>query len=147
MADVGQVPIEEVSVEETWTRLAGQRDAWLVDVRTVAELAFVGVPDLSSLGKPLFRVEWQHFPDNRTNPAFVPQLDEQLQRGGVGRNDEILFICRSGGRSLMAARAMAAAGYTRCRNVTHGFEGPLDPQRHRGRLQGWKARGLAWSQG
>jgi rhodanese-related sulfurtransferase len=105
------------------------------------------VPDLSSLGKPLFRVEWQHFPENRTNPAFVPQLDEQLQRGGVGRNDEILFICRSGGRSLMAARAMAAAGYTRCRNVTHGFEGPLDPQRHRGRLQGWKARGLAWSQG
>jgi rhodanese-related sulfurtransferase len=136
-----------VSVEETWTRLAGQRDAWLVDVRTMAELAFVGVPDLSSLGKPLFRVEWQHFPENRTNPAFVPQLDEQLQRGGVGRNDEILFICRSGGRSLMAARAMAAAGYTRCRNVTHGFEGPLDPQRHRGRLQGWKARGLAWSQG
>jgi rhodanese-related sulfurtransferase len=147
VTDATGSPIEEVSVLDTWSRLASDPKAVLVDVRTMAEWAFVGVPDLSKLGKPLLRVEWQGFPDNRANAVFVPQLVEQLTRNGIGQDDEILFICRSGGRSLMAARAMAAAGYSRCRNVTHGFEGPLDPERHRGRLEGWKARGLAWSQG
>ena len=42
---------------------------------------------------------------------------------------------------------MAAAGFTRCRNVADGFEGPLDPNRHRGQLGGWKAKGLPWAQG
>jgi hypothetical protein len=42
---------------------------------------------------------------------------------------------------------MAAAGYTRCRNVADGFEGPLDAERHRGKLGGWKAKGLPWAQG
>ena len=37
---------------------------------------------------------------------------------------------------------MATAGYRSCRNVADGFEGPLDPKRHRGQLGGWKARGL-----
>jgi hypothetical protein len=47
----------------------------------------------------------------------------------------------------MAARAMAARGYLRCRNIAGGFEGPLDPDRHRGQLGGWKAKGLPWTQG
>jgi hypothetical protein len=47
----------------------------------------------------------------------------------------------------MAAEAMTNAGYRRCRNVADGFEGPLDANRHRGRVAGWKAAGLAWVQG
>ena len=42
---------------------------------------------------------------------------------------------------------MAAAGFMRCRNVADGFEGPLDPNRHRGQLGGWKAKGLALGAG
>jgi hypothetical protein len=41
---------------------------------------------------------------------------------------------------------MASAGHTRCRNVVEGFEGPLDADSHRGRLSGWKAKGLPWAQ-
>jgi len=81
------------------------------------------------------------------NTAFVERLTEALAPTGADRDSELLFICRSGQRSLKAAQAMAAAGYARCRNVADGFEGPLDPNRHRGQLGGWKAKGLPWAQG
>jgi hypothetical protein len=41
---------------------------------------------------------------------------------------------------------MAAMGYHACHNVAGGFEGPLDDERHRGTVGGWKAAGLAWLQ-
>jgi len=63
------------------------------------------------------------------------------------RSDDLFFICRSGSRSLAAAKAMAAAGYRACHNVAGGFEGPLDDERHRGYAEGWKAAGLPWLQG
>ena len=139
--------IEEVSVEDTFVRLSDDANSVLVDVRTKAEWAFVGVPDLSGIGKRPILVEWQSFPDNRVDPGFVEHLKEALVQAGRDQTCELLFICRSGGRSLMAARAMQAAGFARCRNVATGFEGGLDPDRHRGRLGGWKASGLPWVQG
>ena len=147
MGEPASTVIEEVPVEDALARLTKSANTVLIDVRTKAEWAFVGVANLASLGKQPILVEWQGFPDNRVNPAFVEQLAEALNRVGADQNSELLFICRSGGRSLMAARAMASAGYTRCRNVTEGFEGGLDPDRHRGRLGGWKAQGLPWVQG
>lgn len=143
----GDVQIESVSVDETWARLEGDAASVLIDVRTGAEWAFVGLPDLSSLGKRPVLVEWQEFPGNQVNKAFVHRLAEALAAIGASKDSQLLFLCRSGGRSLSAARAMAAAGYTRCLNVADGFEGPLDPNRHRGTLGGWKAMKLPWVQG
>jgi rhodanese-related sulfurtransferase len=143
----GEVQADSVSVEEAWQRLKREADSVLIDVRTGAEWAYVGLPDLSSIGKRPVLVEWQDFPGNRVNQAFVARLAEALAAIGANTNSELLFLCRSGGRSLSAARAMAAAGYARCRNVADGFEGPLDPNRHRGTLGGWKAKGLPWVQG
>lgn len=105
------------------------------------------MPDVTSLGRRLLLVEWLTFPDNRANPDFVPQLDQQLTEAGAGKNSQLYFICRSGGRSLQAAKAMVAAGYQNCHNVAEGFEGPLDGDRHRGRQSGWKVEGLPWVQG
>ena len=143
----GEVHIDSLPVEETWTRLGQDAGSVLVDVRTGAEWAFVGLPDLTSVGKRPVLVEWQEFPVKRVNQAFVSQLSEALAAVGANKDTELFFLCRSGGRSLRAAQAMAAAGYTRCRNVADGFEGPLDPNRHRGSLGGWKANGLPWAQG
>jgi rhodanese-related sulfurtransferase len=134
-------------VEDAWGRLKSDAGSVLIDVRTIAEWAYVGLPDLSSIGKRPVLVEWQGFPDDRLNTAFVERVSEALNPLGATRDSELLFICRSGQRSLKAARAMAEAGYTRCLNVTDGFEGPLDPSRHRGKLGGWKAKGLPWTQG
>lgn len=141
------VPIESISVDETWERLKRDASAVLIDVRTIAEWAYVGLPDLSSINKRPVLVEWQSFPDERLNTAFTDRLAEALGPLGATKDSELFFICRSGSRSLKAARAMAAVGYSRCRNVAEGFEGPLDSDRHRGRLGGWKAKGLPWVQG
>jgi rhodanese-related sulfurtransferase len=142
----GAVGIDDVMVEEVWARLKSDPKAVLVDVRTKAEWSFVGVPDLSSVGKKLHLVEWQTFPAGQVDPQFADKLTSVLEASSVGKDDEIFFICRSGGRSMSAARAMAAKGYLRCRNVADGFEGPLDPRRHRGGTGGWKSAGLPWSQ-
>lgn len=143
----GEVHIDSLSVEETWARLQRDPGSVLIDVRTNAEWAYVGLPDLSSVGKKPVLVEWQEFPGDRLNAAFVDRLADALAAIGANKDSELFFICRSGGRSLRAARAMTAAGFSRCRNVEAGFEGPLDPNRHRGRLGGWKAKGLPWQQG
>jgi len=138
--------IEAVSVTEVWSRLSGDANSVLVDVRTSAEWSYVGVPDLSSLGKQPILVEWQTFPGGIANDDFAAQLGATLAQSGVAKDAEIFFICRSGVRSKRAAGAIMEAGYMHCRNVADGFEGPLDPSRHRGRAGGWKAAGLPWVQ-
>lgn len=141
------IHIVDVDVQEVWKRLQEDPAAVLIDVRTRAEWSYVGVPELSSTGKQPILIEWQTFPDNRVDPGFVERLSETLEAAGVSNQAELFFICRSGGRSRMAAQAMAAAGYAACRNVADGFEGPLDASRHRGQTAGWKAAGLPWAQG
>lgn len=147
MSFVEDVQVRDVPVEGVWSRLKDDTGSILIDVRTRAEWAFVGLPDLSELGKRVVTVEWQTFPDNRIDPDFVGHLSTQLDRLDVAKDAELFFICRSGGRSRMAAEAMTAAGYSKCHNVADGFEGPLDASRHRGRAAGWKAQGLPWMQG
>lgn len=137
----------DVAVAAVWERLKGDPKAVLVDVRTKPEWTYVGVADLSEIGKQPILIEWQTYPDGSIDGEFAARLSARLGEAGTGKDDEIFFICRSGARSRSAAVAMRQAGYTRCRNVADGFEGPLDPARHRGRLGGWKAAGLSWVQG
>jgi rhodanese-related sulfurtransferase len=127
---------------EAWKILSDSEKAALVDVRSEAEWNFVGVPDLSPLGKRPLLVQWQTFPTMTQNPDFVKNLAAAVPE----KDTPLLFLCRSGGRSRAAAMAMTAAGYTRCYNVADGFEGNPDASRHRGKLAGWKASGLPWMQ-
>ena len=57
----------------------------------------------------------------------------------------LVFVCRSGVRSVAAAHAATAAGLGRSYNVIDGFEGGLDAEGHRG-TTGWRAAGLPWRQ-
>ena len=141
------IHIEDVAPTATWARLEADPRAVLVDVRTRAEWAFVGVPDLSPLGRQVITLEWQSFPESRIDPNFADRVAAVLKAAGTEKTDEVFFICRSGGRSRMAADVMAEAGFNRSRNVAEGFEGPLDAGRRRGRVAGWKAAGLPWVQG
>lgn len=139
--------VDDVPVAETWARLETDNTAVLIDVRTKAEWTFVGVPDLSALGRQVVTLEWQTFPDSRVDPGFADRLAGQLEAAGLGKDTELFFLCRTGGRSRSAAEVMTAAGYGRCHNVADGFEGPLDASRQRGKVAGWKAAGLPWAQG
>ena len=143
----GDKAVDAVDVEATWQRLASRPSSQLIDVRTRAEWAYVGLPDLGPIGKRAVLVEWQTFPDQAVDPRFAERLAGELRALGVQLDDDLFFICRSGSRSLAAAKAMAAAGYPACHNVAGGFEGPLDDERHRGSAGGWKAAGLPWLQG
>lgn len=139
--------VDGVDVATAWKGLKEHPRAQLVDVRTRAEWTYVGIPDLGPLGKRAVLVEWQTFPDQSVDPRFAERLANELEALGVQKDDNLFFICRSGSRSLAAARAMASVGYRACHNVTEGFEGPLDDERHRGSADGWKAAGLPWLQG
>lgn len=104
-------------------------------------MAVRGVPDLSALSRDVVFVEWNRT-DGTRNQGFV----EDLQAAGVTPGERpVVFLCRSGNRSIGAAEAATAAGIGPSYNILDGFEGDLDEQRHRGRT-GWKAVGLPWRQ-
>ncbi|HLW91954.1 MAG TPA: rhodanese-like domain-containing protein [Roseiarcus sp.] len=136
----------DVSVAEAYSLLERDKNAVLVDVRTKAEWAYVGIPDLSNIGKETVLIEWQEFPTMKVNAEFSARLDEILREQGVEADAPLLFLCRSGARSRAAAIAMTRTGRQRCYNIESGFEGPLDDRRRRGALEGWKAHGLPWAQ-
>ncbi|HKU94794.1 MAG TPA: rhodanese-like domain-containing protein [Vineibacter sp.] len=133
----------DVSPANAWRMLEEISQATLIDVRTAAEWAYVGTPDMRTLGKALVTVEWQTFPSMQIDPDFVAKVTEHV---GANRDMPLLMLCRSGVRSAAAAKAMTAAGYRCCLNVASGFEGTLDDAGHRGVTSGWKADGLPWSQ-
>jgi rhodanese-related sulfurtransferase len=133
--------VTDATASEAFDSLRRDPDARLIDVRTRAEWAFVGVPDLGGVSEPIL-VEWQTYPMMAVDPAF----GEVLERTCPDKTAALYFLCRSGARSLAAAREMRARGYTRVFNVTDGFEGPPDHAGHRGTVAGWKASGLPWRQ-
>lgn len=136
----------DVSPGDAWATLEGDARAQLVDVRTVAEWSFVGVPDLGSLAKtPLFQ-EWQSYPSMQIDAGFADRVARAIAASGAEADTPVFFLCRSGARSQAAAAALTAHGYARCYNIQGGFEGPLDIARHRGASAGWKAEGLPWMQ-
>lgn len=148
MSDAASGSVGQATPDEVWQALSDDRDAELVDVRTRAEWGYVGLPDVSALGRQPILVEWRVFPQMQINEGFG---DEVLDRLDGKTPSRLYFICRSGARSLDAARRMAGVFAARgedvaCVNVAEGFEGDLDADGHRGTQNGWKARGLAWRQ-
>ena len=134
------------SCSQCWEALQNNKQSALVDVRTNAEWSFVGLPDLSSLGKDIILVDWQQFPHMTVNPSFSKLVSEHVKAAGCDESAELYFLCRSGVRSIAAAEAMTAAGFGNAFNVLGGFEGNPDDNGHRGNLQGWKSDGLPWRQ-
>ncbi|AKU16622.1 rhodanese-like domain-containing protein [Luteipulveratus mongoliensis] len=130
----------DVSPQQAFEALREDPSARLVDVRTQAEWAYVGVPDLTSVGQQVVYAEWQTYPEGARNEAFL----DQLREAGVG-DGPTYFLCRSGVRSIAAAEAATAAGSTQAYNVLEGFEGGVDEQGHRS-VAGWKVAGLPWVQ-
>lgn len=128
---------------EAWALLKEDPKAVLVDVRTAPEWGFVGVPRLDGLGKETLCISWQAYPDMARNAEFAAEVAAK----GVGKDQPVLLICRSGARSKAAAMALTQAGFGPCYNVAEGFEGDRDGELHRGSVGGWKVAGLPWAQG
>jgi rhodanese-related sulfurtransferase len=120
---------------EAYEILQSAPGAQLVDVRTHAELEWVGrIPGA-------VEIEWMSYPTLKQNPNFVAQLHGQLDPEAL-----VMFICRSGGRSHSAAALATSVGFPDCYNVLEGFEGDRDGDKHRNTRGGWRKAGLPWEQ-
>jgi rhodanese-related sulfurtransferase len=141
-----------LTAREAWQRcLAEPAQVKLIDVRTPEELLFVGHAPLA-WNVPAFAqvYEWDagkgKFPMTY-HPDFVARV-----RSVAGPGDTLLVMCRSGGRSALAANLLAQAGFTEVFNVVDGMEGDTvsDPGSafHGQRLRnGWKNSGCPWTYG
>jgi rhodanese-related sulfurtransferase len=81
-----------------------EHDAVVLDVREPDEFASGHVPEAQSL----------------------PQADLALQLDRVPRDRDILVACKSGSRSLAAARFLRALGYDRVTNLDGGTLGWME---------------------
>ena len=110
-------------------------EAVLVDVRTDAEREWVGfVPGACAIA-------WKQWPGMAMNTQFDAALMAAVPQG-----HKVLFLCRSGVRSIAAAKRATELGLD-AYNILEGFEGDPDAQAQRGRKGGWRMRGLPWRQG
>ena len=109
-------------------------EAVLVDVRSDAEREWVGfVPGAVGLA-------WKQWPGMALNTAF-----DEAVRAAVPEGKKAVMLCRSGVRSVAAAKRATELGIE-AYNILEGFEGDPDDQGHRGNKGGWRRRGLPWKQ-
>lgn len=146
MTEVLSAIVDEASPEDAWNALTIDEHAVLVDVRSRPEWSFSGMPDLSEIGRAVLTVEWQSWPEMSPNLGFLSDLQEQMRPTPPQR---LFFLCRTGGRSIAAAREVARQLHRRginlhITNIVEGFEGEKDANGQRGHINGWKASGLPW---
>lgn len=122
----------------------------LIDIRSRAEIAFVGQPDRVDIHVPYLEpaqpLQWGAGDSGlkmQRNPAFVDEVRAELARRDWPEDSVILLLCRSGERSAIAADALAAAGLPRVFTIVDGFEGDLGASGQR-IVNGWKNAGAPW---
>ncbi|WP_347554516.1 rhodanese-like domain-containing protein [Robbsia sp. KACC 23696] len=115
-------------------------DVLLVDVRTLAELTWVGRPTVAA--GQYAHIEWNAWPGGARNTQFVDQLRDAC--GADGTDRPVLLLCRSAARSKAAAQWATEQGFTQVFDVLEGFEGDKDVHGHRKSVGGWCARQLPW---
>lgn len=128
--------ITSISPVEAYDILSQQEDAQLIDTRTTIEYAFLGHP-IGATHVPLKRP-----PNWDVLPNFVNNVEQHIPN----KQTPVVLMCRSGVRSMAAAKLLAAAGYTKLYNMDEGFEGDKDENNHRGTLGGWRFHKLPWEQ-
>lgn len=122
---------------EAYELLQRMPKAVLVDVRTAAELAWVGKPLIAD--SQYKHVEWTRYPGGSANPDFLDSL-----RAFADLDTPVLLLCRSAARSKSAAKAAAEVGFTQVYDILEGFEGDKDADGHRKSVGGWCWHQLPW---
>ena len=137
-ADQNQLPYAgAILPAEAFELLQLDPSVRLVDVRTRAELDWVGRPAIDTA--QYSHIEWIHYPGSVPNTAFIQQLREV-----AAPDTAVLFLCRSAARSKLAAVLAQKEGFTMAFDLLEGFEGDKDGQGHRKTISGWCFRGLPW---
>ena len=131
-----------MSPQESYQLLQSNPDAKLIDIRSSMEYLFVGHPAGS------LHIAWIDEPDWEINPDFVKEVTQAMSRkaSNTPLDNPAILICRSGKRTLEAAKVLIDAGFTQVIHVDEGFEGERDESFHRSTVGGWRYHGLPWEQ-
>lgn len=117
--------IEMVAAKDDFKRLADnpkdrrENHIWIVDVRSEKEYfnKVPGQPAQPDIGA--LNIEWKQFYTQMGRPD--PSIRKKLKDLGVGENDRIILICRSGARSSAASYALISLGFRRVENFLPGL--------------------------
>ena len=136
-------------------KLAAGERILLIDVRTRAEIKFIGMADAADANIPvrLLRDDYAWSEKSATyrtqeNPDFVAAVERLLQIRGLDRHSPIILMCKSGSRAPMAARLLHQAGFSEVYTQYEGFEGfkaKQGPDQGKRVVNGWKNANLPWS--
>ena len=105
--------------------LSKKVNSHLIDTRSDIEWKSTGIPDLSSINKETNLINWGPVLDQ----TFFEQYKKFLLTS-FDQKDSLFFICRSGSRSLMAAKFAIEFGFKNSFNIYEGFHNEND--------QNWK---------
>ncbi len=129
--------MKNLQPREAFAWLRSHPDALFLDVRMEIESLYVGRPP------GVVNVPWYEYPDLQPD---AEKFADSVEREATGKDQPVLLICRSGKRTLDAAQALEAAGFSNVQHVAHAFEGELDEHFQRSTLSGWRFDGLPWEQ-
>ena len=121
--------IKQLKSSEIKNFINENKDIELLDVRTQEEWDNVGKPDGEKLGLKTHFVTIVRSPDPSANKEFIEEVKKKIVS-----NKQLLIICKSGGRSMMAAQLLSQE-QVKCINISDGFEG-------NGESLGWKGENL-----
>jgi rhodanese-related sulfurtransferase len=128
--------IEEILPQQAYQMLKNPK-TYLIDVRSIAEYVFVGHPEMAyNIPLMFWSEEEQKLIPNK---KFIQDLESHF-----AKDDVLIFICRSGKRSLKAAKIARQVGFLKVFSIKEGFEGKKDEQGYRTR-NGWKNRNLPYT--
>ncbi len=126
----------------------------LIDVRTRAELKYIGIADPVDANIPVRFLRddyaWSEKSGTyrtRENPDFVAAVDRLLALKRLDHQAPIILMCQSGSRAPIAARLLHKAGFTEVYTQYQGFEGlkaRQGPDRGKRVVNGWKNANLPW---
>ena len=106
-----------ITAVDAFDFLSKKVDSYLIDTRSDIEWKSTGIPDLSSINKETYLINWQ----SELSLTFFEQYKKFLLTT-FNQKDSLFFICRSGSRSLMAAKFAIEFGFEHCFNIYDGFD-------------------------
>ncbi|MEO0316523.1 MAG: hypothetical protein RL404_200 [Pseudomonadota bacterium] len=129
--------------------------AMFIDIRTRGEVSYTGVASVMDAHVPLLEHPANAAWDEKAgrfrlefNNDFDAEVARRMAAKGLGKNDTVILMCRSGDRSSKAVNLLAELGYTKVYSVIDGFEGDVakeGAQAGRRVVNGWKNAGLPWT--
>ena len=137
------------------SELLAQDDVVLIDVRSRAEVAFLGMPSDADVNLPYMVMPMiPEYDEDKSsyaleiNPDFPTSFEAWVVANGYSKDSSFILMCRSGSRSAKAADLIYEMGYQNVYTILDGYEGDKAKEGESSGqrvVNGWRNAGLDWS--